>query len=129
MESLDRLRAAHGVRLVELAEEGVPFPNLPAGVYGFAHSPDKDSSPLYQKHTYQTFEVHKLPDGSRILVGYATPEDAPAFANGAADRELRLYPEPWGTAVELVSVEWERCEPSRRGPSRQDGNYLGLRLL
>ena len=80
---VEELRTQRGLRLVTEAEEGAPLDGLPNGVYGFTYSLGLGSTPLFGKHTFQAFELHKLHDGSVGVAGYV---DEPA-------------PPPWPAAT------------------------------
>jgi hypothetical protein len=123
---LKLLRDADQVRLVTEAEEGFAIDKQPPGVYGFTCAP-QDASPLFRKKIFQSFEVHKLPDGSVSIVGYATEEDAARLALDDSEFSVNLYPDPYGGAVNAVRVPKSRVV-RMRGPSRQAGNPLKLEV-
>jgi hypothetical protein len=123
------LRTRHEVRLIESAEEGVPLHLLPNGVYGFAYAPGQTDVPLFANRTFQAFEVHKLPDGSEVLVCFVTPQQALDLHAGKTGFELHLYPEPHGDSTQMVSMDMVRIDSSRKGVLRTEGNYLPAVVL
>jgi hypothetical protein len=127
-QELEALRAEHGVRLVTEEEEGFGIAKVPPGVYGFSYAPSTEEIPLFCKKTFQSFEVHKLADGSEHLIGFVTPKEAIDLEMGNKAAEIRLYPEPVAEAVRLVSVNLAIVIPNKKGPARSDGNFLSLRL-
>ena len=127
VNDLEQLRAAHGVRLVEEAEEGFAADRQPNGVYGFTYAPAEAAVPLFVKKTWHSFEVHKLPDGELHLVGFVTAKEAELIRNGLHG-EVTLFPDPWEDSKELVSVPMAHAMPSKKGPSREGGNGLKIAL-
>ena len=125
----EQLRAARGLSLVQEDHEGRDVDTLPNGVYGFTYSPGRDSVPLFRKSTYQAFEIHKLHDGSVHYLGYLTAEDARRLRASEQGAALRVYPEPYGEATEFASLSLGEVVVSGKGPSRADGNYIGVRVV
>ena len=123
----EQLRSTRGLRALEIAEEGSTAESLPNGVYGFTYSP-AEAVPLFTKKTWHSFEVHKLADGTRHLVGFVTAKEAEIVRDGKP-AEITLFPDPWEDATELVSIPFTRAIPSKKGPSREGGNGLKLALL
>ena len=122
------LRENHKLRVVEAAEEGSAADRLPPGIYGFTYAPQEAAIPLFGKHAWHSFEVHKAADGSLHLVGCVSVKDAGLIRTGE-HVEVTMFPEVWEDATELVSVALARVVPSKRGPSREGGNGLKLELL
>ena len=125
---VEELRTQRGLRLVTEAEEGAPLDGLPNGVYGFTYSLGLGSTPLFGKHTFQAFELHKLHDGSVELAGYVDEAGAAALARGDFGSELQLYPAPYGEAAQFATVPLRNVVLSSKGLSRGNGNYLSLRI-
>ena len=123
----EQLRASRGLRALESAEEGFAAERLPNGVYGFTYSPS-EAVPLFTKKTWHSFEVHKLADGTQHLVGFVTSKEA-EIVNQGGQAEIVLFPDPWESSTELVSVPLTRAIPSKKGPSREGGNGLKLALV
>ncbi len=121
-ESVDALRVRHQVRLLTPEQEGLPIGRLPAGVYGFATAPGMDAVPLFGKRAYHNFEVHKAADGIEYLIGFVTPEEAISLALGKEGTAIRMFPDPWQGAQQLVSVPLSQIVAPRRVLPREDGN-------
>ena len=101
---------------------------LPNGVYGFTYAPGQPEVPLFSKHNYHSFEVHKTADGTEYILGFVTQpeaEDLEASKEGAA---IRLFPGPWENSQSLVSVPVAGILPPKRMP-REDGNPLPFTLV
>ena len=129
-EELERenVRRRHAVRLIEEGEEGTAIERLPGGVYGFTYAPAENLVPVFRKRGGQSFEIHRLADGEVRIVGFVTAGDAREIAAGNPGAEIRLYPEPYGNAAGITALPLHAIATSRRGPSREQGNYLSLRL-
>lgn len=121
------MRTERGLRELEAAEEGTTAERLPNSVFGFTYSP-AEAVPLFMKKTWHSFEVHKLADGSRYLIGFVTGKEAESIRSGAQG-EITLFPDPWEDSTELVSVPLTRAIPSKKGPSREGGNGLKVALV
>jgi hypothetical protein len=127
-EQATDLRTSRNLRALENDEAGSAIPALPAGIYGFTYSPNFEQTPLFQNKSFQSFEFHKLADGSVELVGFMTSSDAQRLRSGDANVEVRLYPDPWQDAQELVTVPMDRITRSTRRPARENGCPYTLRL-
>jgi len=120
-------RLRHSVTPVSDELEGVPLGSLPDNVFGFTSSPLSESTPLFARRIFQSFEVHKLDAGSVVLIGFVTPQEAAAFNAGKESVDARLYPEPRDQATAFIEVPLDRV--GRTKPmSRSDGNYLPVQL-
>jgi len=124
---LEQLRAQRGLRHLETAEEGTTAALIANGVYGFTYSP-AEAVPLFTKKTWHSFEVHKLADGSQLLVGFVTGKEAESVRSGT-QTEITLFPDPWDSSTELVSIPLARAVPSKKGPSREGGNGLKVAIM
>ncbi|MBL8178934.1 MAG: hypothetical protein JNK48_29945 [Bryobacterales bacterium] len=118
----EKLRSERKLRLIDDKEVGEPAEFASPGVFGFTYSPGTDGVPIFAKHTFQIFEVHKLGDGSVHYVGYMTEEDANALNSATDAVDLKLYPEPFDKAQRFVSVPKEAIIRSRP-VSRESGNW------
>ena len=125
---INNIRTLHSVRELAGNEEGSPIDRLPNGVYGFTYSPGQDEMPVFANKSYHCFEIHKLGDGSRHIVGYVTPAEAAALKARTIGTEASLYPDPFGQSNELVTVDLSRTLPARRTPAREDGNPFRIVL-
>ena len=126
-QARERYRLEHQVRLVSPADEGTSFSHLPAGVYGFTYAPATET-PVFQRQSYHSFEVHKLLDGSGEMIAYCTQQDA-AQLNAAGEFEITVYPDVWESATVPVSIPFDRIQTSLYKPVRRDGNAIPLQIV
>ena len=125
-QARERYRVEHKVRLVSEADEGAAFAHLPNGVYGFTYAPATET-PIFQRKSYHSFEVHKLPDGSGQLISYCTAEDA-AKLDGKGEFDITIYPDPWENATVPVSIPFDWVYTNLYKPVRRDGNAIPLHV-
>jgi hypothetical protein len=120
-DRLAALRAERGLRGLTSQEEGFGIDRLPPGIYGFTYSPAEPNCPLFRSHRAQNYEIHKLPNGEGLLLGYVTPEEAKELETSGQPLTLHVFPEPQGGATDLVSIAFDRIvrpkEHSQRGSS------------
>lgn len=126
-QQLSTLREHKGLKPVAVDLEGTPLATLPDNLYGFTFSPVNESTPLFIKRQFQSFEVHKLTDGTVHVLGFLTEKEAATFFEGKEPLDCHLYPEPHGESSRLVEVPLERVARARP-LSRSDGNYMPLTL-
>ncbi len=124
---IEELRTKHQLRLVSDEEEGTGVDRLPGGVYGFTYSPAADNFPLFKKHEINSYETHKLPDGSAILIGYLTKEEADTLDTTKEPAELHLFPGPKDNAATLVTLPMARVVGYREH-SQREGKGLEIRV-
>jgi hypothetical protein len=86
-----------------------------------------ESTPLFAKRPFQSFEVHKLTSGVVHLLGFLTEKEAVTFFDGKEAMECHLFPEPFGESTRLVEVPLERIAKSK-ALSRTGGNYMPVTL-
>ncbi|MGA2182064.1 MAG: hypothetical protein ABSH47_03480 [Bryobacteraceae bacterium] len=122
------LRSKRNLRALETGEEGFALPALPAGIYGFTYSPNFEETPLFARKSFQAFEFHKMADGAVELIGYVTAAEADRVNAGEAGIEVKLYPDAWKDAQQLVSVPMTRIVRSKQRPARDNGCPYTLRL-
>ena len=116
------LRAAHQVRLVTEAEEGVPVNVLPGGVYGFTYSPGLPNAPLFMTRRYRSYEIHKLPGGETFVVAFTDSETARLLETAISEVTIQVQPEPRESAKALVTVPYSRIKQHRQHAApNQDG--------
>ena len=127
-QTREELRNAHQVRVISDSEEGVATKHLSNGVYGFTYAPAQDGVPLFQKPATQSYEVHKLRDGSEHVLCYVSDADQAKLDSAAEVAEVTLYPEEYKDAVNLISVAVSRVASQKFATSRVDGNYLKILL-
>ena len=108
------LRAAHDVRIVSPAEEGMGVNSLPGGVYGFTYSPALANAPLFAERRFRCYETHKLAGGEVFVVGFTDVESAAALEAGSGEQTLVIQPEPDATANVLVKVPYSRMHHHRQ---------------
>lgn len=124
--ALEQLRTAHGVVPVSKEDEGHSWNKIASGVYGFTYTPGSSDGGLFLKQPRQSYEMHKLADGSLRIIGFATAEDAAKLDSPGA-QDLSLYPEPRDTHQTLVAVPHARIASSKP-LDRDDYNRLRLSL-
>ena len=108
------LRAAHDVRIVSPAEEGMGVNSLPGGVYGFTYSPALANAPLFAERRFRCYETHKLAGGEIFVVGFTDVESAAALEANSGEQTLVIQPEPDATANVLVKVPYSRMRHNRQ---------------
>lgn len=124
----EQFRTEHNVRLIRPEEEGDGFNRLPPGVYGFTYAPATET-PVFERRSYHSFEVHKLADGAGRLIGCCSSEDAEKLRDARASSfEMILFPESWEQATTLVSIPLDWVAASLYKPVRRDGNGVPLHL-
>jgi hypothetical protein len=124
----EALRARHQVRPLQPEEEGFSIGRLPPGVYGFAYAPGQDEVPVFAGHSYHSFEIHKLADGTEFLLGFVTPDEEKALEAGQPGVAVTLYPAPWDNSQTLVSVPASRMVAPKKLLRREDGNPFHFTL-
>ncbi|MDE3155466.1 MAG: hypothetical protein KGN76_10215 [Acidobacteriota bacterium] len=117
----DALRAAHGVRLIAPAQEGLGLDRQPAGVYGFVSAPAVPQAPLYARPIYQSYEAHKRADGTTLMLAYVTPEDARALTAATGARPMQLFYAPQADATVLVAIPYARMRSHKEHSQRLGG--------
>ena len=120
------LREKHQVRLLHDSEDGTGLPRLPSGVYGYTYAPALAEAPLFHQYKYQSFEVHKLRDGSTVLISFVTPENAAKIA-ASEPVKLRLLPGPADQAQTIVALPRWRIQRFKEYSAR-DGQGLEVEL-
>ena len=111
----EAIRESHRVRLIDPENEGKAAHKLPNGIFGFTFAPLTET-PVFAKHSHQSFEIHKLPNGELCLVGYVSSQN-----------EARLYPGTRGEATKLVSIRVASVAPADNRLHREPGNSIALR--
>ena len=127
-QARERYRSQHQVRLISEADEGSSFAHLPPGVYGFTYAPATET-PIFQRHSYHSFEVHKLPDGSGCMIVFCTPEEAAKLKEKGREFEMTVYPDQWENATQPVAIPFDQVYTSLYKPVRRDGNAIPLRIV
>lgn len=106
-EARAALRAEHGVRLIEPAEEGFSIDQLPEGVFGFSYSP-AIAAPLFAAFRYRTYEMHRLAGGEAVIVGFVATADAARLSNATSLVEITLFHDADDQATALVVIPCSR---------------------
>ena len=107
------VRTRHHVRLVEPHEEGSAAADLPRGVYGFTGSAGL-AAPLFAARRYRNFEVHHLPEGDVVIVGFVTATEAERLRTSHTPIELTVYPDVEGEAIEITAISYSRIAQHRQ---------------
>jgi hypothetical protein len=126
---IEQMRAAHRVVPVSKEDEGTGFKKIANSVYGFTYAPGSEDFGLFLKQPRQSYEVHKLADGTMLILGYTTAEYA-AKLESAGAQEIHLYPERREEFSVLVAVPHGRMV-NAKALDRDDYNKLktGLRPI
>lgn len=132
-----QLRAKNGV--VELSAPNTRFSSAPTGSFGFiapqvlgmalvTQSPDLVLERV--QPVASAYEVHKLADGSGVLVGFVGPDLMPHLTSSQRPKNIRigLYSNPSEkaphiAAVPLVKLVVDRM-PIRLDPKKTDGPVM-----
>ena len=97
-------RAEHGVRSLYPLEEGFGLDQLPNGIFGFTFSPGSADAVVFRRNRAEAFEIHKLGDGSTVLLGYVPPEVAATIQNVRKEQHVFVFPRVMGEASKLVCI-------------------------
>jgi hypothetical protein len=123
LKEIEELRTQHQVRLVTDEEDGTGIDRLPNGVYGFTYSPASENFPLFKKRDLNSYEAHKLPNGSTLLVGYSNKDEADAVETSKEAAVLHLFPDPKGDATSLVVLPMARVVGHRENSQREGKGF------
>ncbi len=120
MEEPERLalREEHGVRPLTEDEEGTGIDQLPEGVYGFTCAIGQWDAPLFRKRIFLSYEMHKLRDGSPVLIGYVSSEDAERMSRREGRVTIHLFPDRQEEATHLVSIPLFRVRRHKQHSER-----------
>jgi hypothetical protein len=119
-KQLEELRTKNRVRALTEEESGTGIDRLPSGVYGFTYSPLADNYPLFKDRDLRSYESHKLPDGSALLLGFITQGESMQLEAGRQSVTLRLFSEPTGDASLFVAVPTDRVQSHTEHSQRGD---------
>lgn len=123
---LEQLRASNRVVPVSKQDEGRGWSKISNSVYGFSYTPASEDGGFFITQPRQSFEMHKLSDGSLLIVGFTTAEYTERLkSNGAQDVEV--YPDPRGDYTKLVTIPHARIASSK-SLDRDDFNKLKVSL-
>ena len=121
----EALRVAHGVHPIGPEHEGLGLDRQPNSVFGFVSAPAIAKAPLYARPIYQSYEAHKLADGTTVMLGYVTPDVARALRASTEVIHARVCFAPLGEATVLVSLPYNRIRRHKEHSQRSGG---GLQL-
>jgi hypothetical protein len=122
-EARARLRQTHQVDLISVADEGTGLDRAPCGVYGFTYAPGHVNAPLFRKRSYHSYEIHKLPNGAALIIGYVPEAVAAAVASGRESLQFRLRPEPEAEAQTLIAIPADRVTWFREHSIREPAGW------
>ena len=125
--ALEDLRLHHQVRPLRVVEETCGLKKLPTGIYGFTLLPARMDAPVWKTNSHDLFEVHKMADGSILMVGFASPETAIAMETVREKVEVKLFASPTPEASVLVCIPLSHVMRGKQRRSRQD-NVLELEI-
>jgi hypothetical protein len=124
---IEAIRTRNHLQRVTPELEGLSLAQMPDGIYGYSFSSASAESPLFSTRQFQSFEWHKLQDGTIQVLGFAKPEEAAAVNADREPVDFNLYPDPHGPSNQLVCVPLSRIRRAKP-PSRSEGNYLALNV-
>jgi len=117
--SVQELRQQDHVTQLADSESEKTFTEIPTDTYGFAGGPDihydsLDSLLIESMNYDQLFEIHKLSDGTGLVVGYVGPETFEHLREGTAPgTALSLYSGSLEEAPNLIAVSIKRLKCGR----------------
>lgn len=123
---IEQLRSSNRVVPVSTEDEGRSWSKISNSVYGFSYTPGSSDGGLFQKQPRQSFEMHKLADGSLLIVGYTTADFAAKLKLSGA-QEVHLFPELRDDFTVLVTVPHARVATAK-ALDRDNYNQLQLSL-
>lgn len=122
----EQVRAKSKLRALKVEESGCPLAGLPEGIYGFTTSASTAEVAVFDQPVFRSFELHKLPGGETLYLGYLTEADLNAFESGEA-ATLNLYPDPYESANHLVAVPDSRID-RKKPPLRDQGSPMKIEI-
>jgi len=118
-EDSSQLRQNHGVASLRETQEGKSFAEIPPNsfsfMYGHAFIRNYKDNPVHiSEHDNLMFEVHKLADGTGVIVCYVGPETRDRLLEGLQTGEtLTVYSRSCEAAKYLVAVPAGRLKFKR----------------
>jgi hypothetical protein len=125
-KQFEDLRSKNQVRALTEEESGTGIDRLPSGVYGFTYSPLSENYPLFRDHDMRSYEAHKLPDGSAVLLGFVTQGESMQMEAGRESVTIHLFPEPTGEASLFTAVPTNRVQSHVEHSNRSE---TGLEIV
>jgi hypothetical protein len=123
----DAARLKNGVKLIPVNLEGELISALTDAYYGFCYSPASHETGLFAKPSFLGFEVHRIPNGDAVLLGFANADSVKAMEEGKQTVTLDLYPVETNEATNFVQVLRSRITHSK-SLDRQHFNRLNLTI-
>lgn len=123
---IEQMRATHRVVPVSKDDEGYSFKKIANSVYGFTYAPGNQDFGLFLKQPRQSYEVHKLADGTILILGYTTTEFAEKLKSTGA-QDFQMYPEPREEYNVLVALPHDRIA-NAKALDRDDFNKFKASL-
>jgi hypothetical protein len=111
---------------VSKQDEGVSWSRISNGVYGFTYTPASADGGMFAKETLHSFEMHKLADGTLLVLGFGDPDTA-AKLNAPGTQDIEIYPQHKQEFGVLVQIPHARISSSKP-VDRNDSNRLKLTL-
>lgn len=110
-DARNRVRSAHGVRLISDVEHEMLFNELPSETCGFAFalsSALEDGNPWFSREASRgNFEAHKHRSGELIIIGFVSKETAARIRNETNATEFLLFTQTWEEAQTLAAIRWK----------------------
>jgi hypothetical protein len=105
----DQLREKHGVARLQETQSGKTFAEIPPNsfcfMYGHSLIGEYKVRPVTADKDALKFEVHKLTDGTALVVGYVGPETRDRLLGGLKKGEtLTIYSRSCGVARDVIAV-------------------------
>ncbi|WP_031496859.1 hypothetical protein [Bryobacter aggregatus] len=126
MSEREQLRASNRVVPVSKEDEGRSWSKISNGVYGFTYSPASENGGLFLNEPKQSYEMHKLADGSLHIIAYATAEFAQKLQSKGA-QDIEVYPIVKEESKVLVQIPHARIATAK-ALDRDDTNRLKVSL-
>ncbi len=134
-----QLRAKNGVTELSASVSGIRFSQAPTGSFGFiapqflgmalvTQSPDLTLERV--PPAINAYEIHKLADGSGMVVGFVGPDLMPQLTPSTRPKSVRiaLYSNPSDKATHIVAVPLVKLVadrmPTRLDPKKSDSPVL-----
>lgn len=134
------LRGLDQVERIRDEESGKTLSEIPPGSFGFTQALEvvwqaQDLHEQIKLESYgfpQEFEIHKLRDGSALLVVYLGPETLDRLREGLQPREsVSLYSTSWKDAPNIAAIPIDQisCARDREFSTKDGKKYKNLYVL
>jgi hypothetical protein len=135
-ETLERIREQHKVKLMDPLHNELQFSRLPRGVFGYVYGDFLDDLDRARVRLYKSnsaYEIHKLPDGAAILVGFVSSEIVQRIARDdkLANFQFTLYSECWADAAVPIALRMRniKVSPPARSITIDNNNFTALDVI